>query len=207
MGQYNEETLYVVSGHQRCGTSMMMDCLIKGGWGYEAEYDVGREEFRKEHADEHYDPNENGLYELAREEYMKPSFPRGYEGKLIKALNEGSKNMMPMDGGIRYVYMRRPYDQIRRSWRAFFGRAIPHTANATEHELWQERIIQHLQNRKDALSVDVFWYPRVVDDPLRHLEILRSNGWPIDVRRAAGVVDSDLFRHTHKHEPEIEKSE
>ena len=206
MGQYNEETLYVVSGHQRCGTSMMMDCLRNGSWSLEAEYDLGRREFADKYADEDYHPNQNGLFELSREQYQKSSFPRGFEGKLIKALNEGVQDMRVMHGGIRCVYMRRPYSQIRRSWRSFFDTELPHTSNETEHRLWQERIIERIQNRKDFLSVDVFWYPRVVADPLRHFEILRSNGWPIDVRRTAGVVDSDLFRHTHKHEPEIKKS-
>lgn len=202
MGKYDPNTLYLISGHQRCGTSMMMDCLNFGSWSLEAEYDLGRDEFRQKYADDDYDPNENGLYELSREEYMKPSFPRGYEGKLIKALNEGAQDMSVMYGGIRCVYMRRPYDQIRRSWRAFFDTELPHTSNETEHRVWQESIIERIQNRKDFLSVDVFWYPEVVDDPVKHFEILRSNGWPIDVRRAASVVDEDLYRHTYKHLPE-----
>jgi hypothetical protein len=190
-----DQTLYVVGGSQRTGTSMMMDALMQGGMKDQACYDKGREEMRKEHSDEHYDPNEGGLYELSREEYQKRKFPRGYEGKLIKCLRRGVVDMQPMYEGIRLVFMRRPFDQIKRSWRAFFDRELPFEDNATEHDVNMTEIIERCQFRKDFLSVDVFRYPKLVDDPLRYYKILESHGWPINPYESAKVVDPDLYRH------------
>ena len=74
-----DKTLYVVSGFMRTGTSMMMKALEAGG--LEACYRQSREEMRLRFADEHYDPNVGGLYELEREDYREKGFPRKYEGK------------------------------------------------------------------------------------------------------------------------------
>ena len=56
--------LYIVSGFMRTGTSMMMKALEAGG--LEAAYQQSREAMRKRYADEHYDPNVGGRYELRR---------------------------------------------------------------------------------------------------------------------------------------------
>ena len=85
--EQEDKTLYVVSGFMRTGTSMMMKALEAGG--LDACYKQSREEMKNRYADEHYDPNIGGLYELERKDYQKPNFPRDYEGKLIKCLNKG----------------------------------------------------------------------------------------------------------------------
>ena len=81
----NDKTLYVVSGFMRTGTSMMMRALEAGGMN--AAYRISREKMREHYADEFYDPNIGGLYELERKDYQSFYFPRQFEGKLIKALN------------------------------------------------------------------------------------------------------------------------
>ena len=113
------KTLYVVSGFMRTGTSMMMKALEAGGM--DACYRQSRDEMKNRFADEHYDPNIGGLYELERGDYQKPDFPKGYEGKLIKALNQGIPKMAVMPE-IRAVFMRRDAEEIRQSYMPFLGR-------------------------------------------------------------------------------------
>ena len=78
--------IYVVSGFMRTGTSMMMKALEAGGM--DASYKQSRDVMKDHYADEYYNPNIGGLYELEKQDYQKWDFPRDYEGKLIKALGE-----------------------------------------------------------------------------------------------------------------------
>lgn len=180
----DDKTLYVVSGFMRTGTSMMMRALEAGGM--EACYKQSRDVMKNRFADAHYDPNVGGLYELERQDYRKPGFPRGYEGKLIKALNMGVPNMTVMPAGIRIVFMRRDAEEVRQSYDAFFGRQVQ---NIDHLDKRMEDIIARIRNRKDVASVHVFWYRDVVDNPLGHFARLQADGWPMDARTAAEMVD------------------
>ncbi|MHC4070318.1 MAG: hypothetical protein ACYSR8_12230, partial [Planctomycetota bacterium] len=76
---------------------MMMRALEAGG--LKAEYKQSRETMRKHYADEYYDPNIGGLYELERRDYAKPDFPLPYDGKLIKGLMRCVPAMNVMEDG------------------------------------------------------------------------------------------------------------
>lgn len=180
--------IYVVSGYMRCGTSMMMRALEAGG--LEACYRQSREEMRKRHADEHYDPNVGGLYELEREDYQRPDFPLNYDGKLIKMLFGGIARVQPTKG-MRVVFMRRDPEEIRQSYEAFFGTPL-RGADKIDRQL--DATIAQLNNRKDVASLHVLQYRNVVENPLKYFELLRENGWPIDIRKAAEAVDESLCR-------------
>jgi len=69
-----DNTLYVVSGFMRTGTSMMMRALENAGMN--ASYKQSRDEMKSRFADEFYDPNIGGLYELEREDYQKKTFQK-----------------------------------------------------------------------------------------------------------------------------------
>jgi len=184
------QTVYIVSGFMRTGTSMMMRALEAGGM--QACYRQSREDMRKRYADEHYDPNFGGLYELERKDYQKWDFPRGYEGKLIKALSLGVPQMDVMPDGIRVVFMRRHPEEIRQSYLAFFNRDLRGTERLDER---MEHIIARIENRRDVLSMDVLWYREVVERPLECFERLRDRGWPIDVKAAVATVNPELCRY------------
>lgn len=193
-----DKTLYVVSGFMRTGTSMMMKALEAGG--LDAEYQQSRDVMKARFADEHYDPNIGGLYELERKDYLSPGFPKQYEGKLIKALNmeyqnEGGvvKSMKVMPNGIRVVFMKRDPEEIRQSFDAFFGRQLPEEQIETLAQRW-ETCIERIENRKDVLSLDVFWYRDVVRKPEKYFKKLKETGWPIDVKKAVSVVDPKYMR-------------
>ena len=184
-----DKTLYAVSGFMRTGTSMMMRALEAGG--LEACYQQSRDVMKDRFADEHYDPNVGGLYELERQDYRAWGFPRPYAGKLVKALNMGVPRMAVMPDGIRVVFMRRDPEEIRQSYLAFFDKRLQGVPHLDRN---MQDVIQRIENRKDVLSLDVFWYREVVERPLEHFAALRDRGWPIDPRSSAATVDPALCR-------------
>ena len=149
----------------------------------------------KVEGDDDYDPNIGGLYELARRDYQRFGFPRGYEGMVVKALNHGIPRMDVMPDGIRVIFMRRPAEEIRQSYAAFFHKQIRNIANIDRN---MESIIARINNRKDVLSLHVFWYGEVVSDPEYHFALLQSSGWPIVAQKAASIVDPKYYRHRLK---------
>jgi len=180
--------VYVVSGFMRSGTSMMMQALIAGGM--EAEYRESRDDMKNRFRDEDYDPNPH-LFELERKDYQAPDFPKGYEGKLIKALRMGPGRMQVMPD-IRVVFMRRDPEEIRQSYMAFFGRA-DYTVEQIEKDV--ERSLEAIRNRRDTRLMEV-WYRNVVENPVPCFErIRRFFGVPLDVEKAAGVVDEKWLRY------------
>lgn len=181
--------LYVVSGFMRTGTSMMMKALEAGG--LDAIYRQSREVMKKRFADEHYDPNIGGLYELDKKDYMEFGFPEKQEGKLIKVLNLGVPRMAVMQEGIRVVFMRRDTEEIRQSYDAFFSRQLQNIGN---HERNMQDIKVRILNRKDVISFHEFWYRQVVEDPLKYFAILKDAGWPINVDKAVETVDPQYCR-------------
>lgn len=183
-----EETVFMVSGYMRTGTSMMMRALEAGGLEVVAR--ESRDDYRKKFADEYYDPNEGGLYELERKDYQAVGFPRAYKGKLIKCLMAGRANIAVVPK-IKIVFMRRDFEEIRQSYQAFFDQDF--AANEENFIKSVEINIEQLQNRKDC-DLKVFWYRDVVADPRKHFEILKNDGWPIDVEKATAIVDPELCR-------------
>ena len=154
-------------------------------------YKQSRDEMKGRFADDHYDPNIGGLYELERNDYQGRDFPRGYEGKLIKGLNFCVPRMNVMPDGIRVIFMRRHPEEIRQSYAAFFNKQLLNIDRVGQN---MESIIERIENRKDVLSLDVFWYRDVVSEPLRHFELLQRSGWPVSAVRASETVDPQYCR-------------
>lgn len=188
-GQGVTEPVYVIGGFMRSGTSMMMKALEAGGM--DAKYRASRDEMKNRFADEHYDPNIGGLYELERADYQKPDFPRGYEGKLIKALQMGPGRMKVMPGGIRVVFMRRDPEEQRQSYQAFFGQ------DGFTVDQINQRVAESLEacyNRRDT-SVLELWYANVIEQPRATFERVRAFlGVPLDIDAAVAVVDPQYYR-------------
>src|SRR3990167_6193895 len=105
--------IYIVSGWQRTGTSMMMEALIAGGM------DAAWDEAKDKRLHDRY-LRENGVvpneryFEFEKDEYRKPGFPAAYDGKLIKALYGAIHSLNP---ALQYkvIYMRRPQQEIIQS--------------------------------------------------------------------------------------------
>ena len=183
-----DETVYIVSGFMRTGTSMMMKCLEAGGMDAVAR--ESRDEMRLKYADEFYDPNNGGLYEIERKDSQHPDFPSQFKGKLIKVLNAGTGRLNVMEK-IKVIFMTRDPEEIRQSYEAFFS-----DEGRLKNEMIEMAIkknLELLRNRKDT-DVLEFWYRDVVENPRKHFEILKENGWPIDVDKCVAEVDVDLLR-------------
>lgn len=181
--------VYVVSGWMRSGTSMMMKALEAGGM--EACYRQSRDVMKNHYADEFYDPNPTGLYELERRDYAHPEFPRMYAGKLIKALQLGPANMRTCEGGIKVVFMRRIAEESRQSYQAFFG-SNPPAANVIEARV--ERSLEAVHNRRDTEVLEL-WYTDVIAQPVIAFTAVRDFFQvSFDVATAAGLVDPSLYR-------------
>ena len=183
-------TTYVISGHPRSGTSMMMQAFIAGGM--DAVWSQAREALRKWKGDADYDPNSAGLYELSDRQMKLPGFPRMYEGKLFKVMYSGVVHMVP--GDYRVIFMRRNWEETRESYRAFFGGQMFNGIDAETFQSIMDDYSGILKERRD-MDVTELWYDDVLASPDATFEMLRERGWPINAAAAAQVVDPSLKRH------------
>lgn len=184
--------LYIVSGFMRSGTSMMMNALAEGG--IEPAINKNRDHMNIRHGDKFYRPNKLGFFELGKREYMAGNFAERFDGMVIKILVSDSLLSLNV-AQYRLIIMLRHPEEIRQSFNAFFESPISRTPPFLfDYDENMERMIGHMRNRKDMLSVDVFEYRKVLADPKKHFHILANNGWPIDVEKAAAVVDPAFCR-------------
>lgn len=194
-------TTYIVSGYMRTGTSGTMGALVAGGM--EAHYD---EEARHQMLDRWNDavpvaggygaPNEM-YYEPNANDFRDPQFPRMHEGKVIKVLFGGLRNLAVMDGGYRVVFMRRDVEEARQSQQAFFHRseAPAWLSDPMEYESRMARAVERVSNRRDVLAVHEFRYVEdFIEQPLKMFTTLRDAGWPIDPEAAAAESDRSKYR-------------
>jgi hypothetical protein len=180
--------IYVVSGWQRTGTSMMMQALIAGGM--DAAWDEAKDQrlaanYRRRFGTQ---PNEK-YYEFEKAEYDRPGFPAAHDGKLIKALYGA---IPKLNAGLQYhvIYMRRPQHQIVESLVSSLGRGAVGNTGRGDFVTKQEKAIAWMQARPGQfLSVHEVWYQAVLDDPAAVFAQLKDAGWPIDVSKAAAVPD------------------
>jgi hypothetical protein len=179
--------IYIVSGFMRSGTSMMMRALEAGG--LEAVYNPDRDKMNDQFGDEHYKINDEGFYELSRNEYLNPQFPDNYDGKLVKCLWGGMLHLRGSGTIKNIVFMRRPIEEIADSYEAAFGHRHPAAIPELSEKL--DRIQGILEQRMDV-RLKVLNYHEVIRDPLTAFESL---GWPIDAFKAASVVKPQLYRH------------
>lgn len=167
----------------------MMAALIAGGMP--AAWSEERNQIATAHADEHYSPNKNGLYEISLKEYGGVNFPLAYQGKLIKIMAWGLDGLAVNPEGYRVVIMRRDPEEIRQSYEAFFGskcQAMP------EYYERIERAANMLANRRDVEDVSVMDYSYLIADPQWAMVRLRKSGWPIDPLEAAATIDPAQYR-------------
>ena len=182
--------IYVVSGYMRTGTSMMMKALEAGG--LEAAFNPVREEMNAVYGDEHYKPNPGGFYELQRKEYSQEGFPRMYDGKLLKCLWGAVKRIIDQaDINYKIIFMLRNPEEIRQSFEAFFDGPAEERLKAYRQIMNQTlSIIRGADNAKVLPIV----YKRVIRNPIEMFEKIKDFGVPIDVNKAASIVDPKLYR-------------
>ena len=180
---------YIVSGHPRTGTSMMMRALEAGG--LEPVWSEAREDLRRWLGDPDYDPNDGGLRELTVAQLRQPGFPRMYEGKLIKVMYSAAVHMVP--GDYLMVFMRRPWAEVSESFNAFFGGQHGLDFSEQRFQAVMDDYVGIFRQRRDVRVVEV-WYGAALLDPHAAFVKLRKAGWPIDAAAAAAVIKPELRR-------------
>ena len=164
--------IYVVSGHMRTGTSMMMQALEAGGM--DAVYKDDRYEL----------PPEECVFSIV--------VPENIDGKLIKCLTGASLRLAAWNWKI--VVMLRDYAEVKASYQTLFSDAeVFHTENG--YYQMRRYHLGILTARRDIQWIGV-QYKAVLNDALGVFRVLKNNGWPIeDVDKAAAIIDPEKCHH------------
>ena len=185
------EMTYLVSGHPRTGTSMMMQALAAGG--LEAAYSPAMDRAAANAND--YVQNPNGFFELSPNMQRQPWFPMGFRGKLIKVQYVQLGGLAP--GRYKVVFMLRHPREIRMSYQAMGGKSaslVLEWRSDEDYEPMMQRYMAAAAMRMD-MEVLALWYHDVIEQPLASFRQVRDFGLPIDPERAAEKVDASLYRH------------
>lgn len=183
-------TIYVVSGHPRSGTSMMMGCLQAGGMT--AAYSSARDDWSKKYGQQASGFNRTGLFELTMDLIKAPEFPALYEGCVVKLVWDWLRWLKPYEPGYRVIMMIRHPEEVRQSFEATISDRKNLIAENYDKRLmgWVER----LTIRPDVFDLVMVHYSEAIYDPIGCMTTLAERGWPIDPAKAAAIVDPRLYR-------------
>lgn len=174
--------IWVVSGLLRTGTSMLMQACRAGGMRVVG--DAAREAEVQQFRRAGYDPTPGGVWEIPFSTYTRPDFAEAYAGCVVKVF-QWALPVLPV-ADYRVALMRREAADRRRSGEAMLGEA--------GWAIW-ELDAQHMPAlARDDMDVVTLDYAAVVADPVPAFTTLVAHGWPLDVERAAAVVDPTRSR-------------
>ena len=171
---------YIVSGTKRTGTSMMMECVERGG--LEICWDESRD--RAIHLEQPRNPNAH-FYELEhpKQAWMPLS---DYVGKCIKLM--GTMCLDRDVGLFKVVYMVRNRHAQRQSIKFACGQMTDKDNQERNDSVFLDRFRK--SDQVDSLTI--LDYDDVLEHPLQSFCALRVDGWPIDPVKAASGVDPSL---------------
>jgi len=186
----DRDTITIVSGLPRSGTSLMMSMLDAGGM------EVLTDDLRTEDED-----NPRGYYEFERVKEIEhdQAWLEEAKGKAVKMIAELLKHL-PATYTYKVVFMRRKMEEILASQRKMLIRRGEPTDLVTDEELgtmfagYLDRVEDWIarQPNMDVLYVS---FNDLLDDPAEHVErIAQFLGRSLNVEKMAGVIDSSLYR-------------
>ena len=191
--------IYIVSGYRRSGTSMMMQAIMKGLTRGMVLYRPDLEKLNAPEGD--YQPNIGALLEVGRAWYMLPEFLRRIpDQSVIKIFFDGLPNLPA--GDYRVIFMDRCETEIRASCervdKHLRVQGVPENEDTSYcfdvFRPYKREDIEHVlgicRQRKD-IDLRVVDFREVVKEPER---VLASLDLPINVKRAASVVDPEHYR-------------
>lgn len=178
------QPVYVVGGFYRSGTTMMMQALEAGGLKADRapKGDPLRDLYELDMRQKSY-----GWYSETDETDDLPigeRFPAQHRGHVIKALIGSAKYMDIQPAGTKVVFMLRDPREIRESSGKFFGH--PYRIADIERAIRDE--LNRWRMRSDTELIEMN-YTDVLANPELAFSILKQCGWPINVKKAARVVD------------------
>lgn len=181
----------VVTGYMRSGTSMMMQALEASGYPLLYSPKSFENLVAANDLDDASVLNPHEVYEFNPEEWNNAYFPQNHPGVALKVRYREVVRLAPMKNGIHFIQMRRNPLEIRDSIEAVFGRkAEAWLSESGQYERRMGWSLDHMHNRRDALSVTVVEYPLV--DSLLTFGALAHVG--IDVWKAAAVYSDEHYR-------------
>lgn len=175
--------IYIVSGLERSGTSLMMQILEKGG--FPVVYD------KKRKADKN---NPKGYYELfggkiiSRLEEDKVDLSE-YEDKAIKVTSIGIYHL-PEDFEYMIFWMERDFEELARS-REKMTKGV--MLNPRELRRLNDDIKIYMSGKK-FIKFHTFRYNKILADPERKIYRL-GKFVEIDLKKAVKAVDPKLYRN------------
>ncbi|HEX8993309.1 MAG TPA: sulfotransferase [Anaerolineales bacterium] len=185
------QTVIVVSGLPRSGTSMMMKMLAEGG------LPVLSDSVRR--ADE---DNPNGYFELEAVKQLsegQKDWLAGADHKIVKVISALLEHLPP-EHHYKVLFMERQIPEILASQRKMLARRNE-TSHVSDEEM-EAQFRQHLkvikywlarQPNMDVLYVD---YNRMMADPDPSLQkVIDFLGLPLDVSKMRAVPNEGLYRN------------
>lgn len=193
-------TVYVVSGLQRTGTSMIMRALEFGGMSvlYDPTKDtLGNRAEARDYKGEDYYLNPHGFYEGTETVWEDEDWLETVVDRPTKNLIPGVMMVAPPpDVDFKIIMMFRDPDEIEESW-------VVSNIDPTEfltvrldmryYELFMADAIEFLEQERDAQVISVH-FADVIANPRKELRRIKKAGWPIDVGKSVVAVDPKLHR-------------
>jgi hypothetical protein len=186
----NRDTITIVSGLPRSGTSMMMKMLEAGGMP------VLTDNIRT--ADE---DNPKGYYEFERVKQIEEDkewlpVARGKVVKMIAAL----LRHLPSNHDYRVIFLRRNMEEILASQKKMLirrGEVVDATSDERMADLFRKHVARVEEWLDQQPNFDVLYvhYSDVLAEPRWHAEKINAFlGHALDAEAMAGVVDPALYR-------------
>ncbi len=188
----NQDSIIIVSGLPRSGTSMMMQMLETGG------LEILTDNIRTADQD-----NPKGYYEfevvkkLAKDENKE--WLNGAKGKVVKVISQLLKDL-PQEHNYRVIFMHRKMEEILFSQKQMLIRRGAPTDSISNEELaklFQKHLDQVESWLKKQPNFDVLYisYNEVLKDPEEFVDrVNKFLGGHLDVDSMKGVVDKSLHR-------------
>jgi hypothetical protein len=186
-------TITIVSGLPRSGTSLMMMMLEAGGMP------VLTDHTRTADAD-----NPKGYYEFERVKAIEhdQTWVKEADGKAVKMVSALLK-YLPQNYAYRIIFMRREMEEILASQRQMLIRRGESTDTVSDERI-TELSNEHLQRVAtwidDQPNIDVLYvsYNEILKDPLiQARRVAEFVDIDLNVKKMSQVVDSSLYRQRH----------
>lgn len=185
-----DETIYIVSGIPRSGTSMMMRILEAGG------LKVVTDNQRKPDKD-----NPRGYYEFEQVKKITEdsSWLKDCGGKAFKMVS-ALLQYLPSDKKYKVIFMKRNLDEVLSSQSAMLKRLGRESGNLSD-EVMSEKFKSHLQQTEKWMGmqrhIEVMYahYNEIMMNPLESVKaVCRFIDRNLDAFKMANVVENALYR-------------
>ncbi|MHA1803996.1 MAG: sulfotransferase [Promethearchaeota archaeon] len=185
-----ENTIIIVSGLPRSGTSMMMQVLEAGGL-----------EILSDHKRQADHSNPKGYYELDAIKRLDKdnSIIREARGKVVKVISHLLKHL-PMEFNYKIIFMNRNMEEIMRSQQKMLGEEEngypPEMIEIFNKELNNVELWMDENENIEVLKVN---YSDMIQDPIPQIKrIMEFLNLPLDVDKMLKAIDPTLYRNRVK---------